>query len=45
MRDKKEVNMTGKGSGEKLGRIEGEESKIRIYYLFSIKGKIIILEF
>lgn len=44
MRDKKEVNLIGIGSGKKLGRIEGRESKIRIYYLFLIKGKNTILK-
>lgn len=41
MRDKKKVNLIDIGSGKKLGRIEGGQSKISIYYLFLIKGKIL----
>lgn len=32
-RDRKEVALDGRGVWEKLGRVEGEENVIRIYYM------------
>jgi hypothetical protein len=33
MRDRKGVDLEGRRGGEDLGRVEGEESIIRIYYM------------
>lgn len=33
MRDRNEVVLDGRGSGEALERVEGEETVIRIYYM------------
>lgn len=48
MTDRKGVDLDGKGGGQKLGRVEGGKTVIRIYEkknLFLIKEKTVISKY